>query len=729
VAALLCPSPALAQNGFITGIVRDAVTHAPIQTALVLCVEESSWCRGGWMTDGTGAYRAEISPGTYLVYTYGMAGGSAYVNEIFPDILCPGACDPQVALQSGGRLVVTPTATVRADFALDRGGAIAGTITDSQTSAPLMGIGAIASSLIDGQLVGSSGSTTDGSGRYVIEGLPVGRYYIRTYDSSTMHLDEVYDNIACGALCEDQEVVSGTPVTVVPGTTNDGRDFALDTGGRITGTVIDAVTTLPLSVVCVQVLAPLPTGVAEVFLRSDCTDATGTYEIVGVPAGNYLLIGEPHDSNYVPELYDGISCPGRSCDMRAGTLVPVTIGGTTSGRNFALEPGGTIHGTVRDAATGQASITGSVVVYSREGVALRQAGQATVDYATGAFEVPGLPAGTYYAHSLLFGYRNEIFDGVRCQAQYCSEQERATLGAPIIVTAGGSAIGVDFAVDNDLVPGPPFSPSAVVNGSTVSLSWGPPYTGGAPSGYILEAGAAPGATFVQQFTANTRFVVGGVMQGRYFVRVKAVNTNGIGPASEEFLVTVPCPTLPPVTAPVNLVGWVSGSRLTLTWGAPPSTAGITGYVVEAGSSTGLTNIARIGVNARSLTYIPVPAGYYFVRVRAMNANGLGPASEEVLINAGGVPAPPQAPRSLTGQVTGSAVTLAWQPADGESPSGYLLRAGSAPGLSNLAEVSTGPAERALTFNGVPAGVYYVRVHAVGSLGLGAASEEVTVIVR
>ena len=420
----------------------------------------------------------------------------------------------------------------------------------------------------------------------------------------------------------------------------------------------DAVTALPLSNVCVTAFVSLSGSAPDV--AQDCSDASGAYDLCVQPSGSYRLMAvPPFGSSHVREVLRRHSLPGRwlrhrqrqsSCgrargnDRRKGLLIGDR---RRNSRYIAVTP-----------ATGRASIGGEIVVYSRAGTVVRTAGlMATVDYQTGDYVVNGLPAGTYYALTSLSGYRNEIFDDVRCQAQSVTEQELTTLGTPLSVAGGGTTSGIDFAVRNDLAPGVPQGLTAMVNGSTVTLSWGPPYQGGAPASYLLEAGASPGATFVQQPTADQRLVVTGVLPGRYFARVRAVNANGAGPASDDVLVTIAGAGSPPTTAPVNLVGWMSGPRLTLTWGAPPSAAGISARR-PAGSATGLTDLACLGVNARALTFIPVAAGYYFVRVRAMNARGLGPASNEVLVNSGYVPAPAEAPSNIFIRVSGSTVTLA-----------------------------------------------------------------------
>ncbi len=91
--------------------------------------------------------------------------------------------------------------------------------------------------------------------------------------------------------------------------------------------------------------------------------------------------------------------------------------------------------------------------------------------------------------------------------------------------------------------------------------------------------------------------------------------------------------------------------------------------------------------------------------------------------------PPSAPQSLQGSVSGSTVNLSWvAPAAGGSPSGYLLDAGTAPGLSNLA-AGLPFGETSLSAPGVPPGTYFLRVRARNAGGVSGPSNEVSIVVQ
>ena len=165
----------------------------------------------------------------------------------------------------------------------------------------------------------------------------------------------------------------------------------------------------------------------------------------------------------------------------------------------------------------------------------------------------------------------------------------------------------------------------------------------------------------------------------------------------------------------------------MTWTAPTAGPVPTGYVLEAGSAVGLSNLAAVPLNARSFTFDPIPGGFFFLRVRAVAGSFAGPATPDVMINVGNVPAPPGPPQNFSVSRSGSTATLSWgAPLVGTATS-YIIEAGTATGLSNIGVVDTGSTATTLSVPGVPPGTYYLRVRAVNALGSSPVSNERTLI--
>jgi hypothetical protein len=126
----------------------------------------------------------------------------------------------------------------------------------------------------------------------------------------------------------------------------------------------------------------------------------------------------------------------------------------------------------------------------------------------------------------------------------------------------------------------------------------------------------------------------------------------------------------------------------------------------------------------------VPAGTYFIRVRARNSAGVSAASNElVLIVVGLSGCPTAAPTNLVVSASGSTATLRWTPSGGAcAPTGYIIEAGSTPGAANLANFNTGTTDTTFVAGDVGAGTYYVRVRGGNSAGTSAPSNEATLVV-
>jgi hypothetical protein len=116
-----------------------------------------------------------------------------------------------------------------------------------------------------------------------------------------------------------------------------------------------------------------------------------------------------------------------------------------------------------------------------------------------------------------------------------------------------------------------------------------------------------------------------------------------------------------------------------------------------------------------------------VRVKAIDAMGASAASNEVVVVIGGsCQSAPGAPTGLTSSVVNLSITLSWTAATGCAATGYVLSAGTGPGLGNVAAVPVG---NALSFSAIaPAGTYYVRVTAMNAFGSSAPSNEVVLVV-
>ena len=185
-------------------------------------------------------------------------------------------------------------------------------------------------------------------------------------------------------------------------------------------------------------------------------------------------------------------------------------------------------------------------------------------------------------------------------------------------------------------PGPPSGLSTSASGSTVYLSWTAPSSGGAASAYVIEAGSSSGLANLANFSTgntSTSFSSGGVGNGSYYLRVKATNAAGTSGASNESRLVVGsggC-TAPPLAPTGFLLTGNSGGTISFVWSA---SASATTYVIEAGSTTGGTNlaIADLGSPGTAAIFSGIGRGTYYIRLRARNLCGTSAGvSNEVLL--------------------------------------------------------------------------------------------------
>jgi protocatechuate 3,4-dioxygenase beta subunit len=365
-------------------------------------------------------------------------------------------------------------------------GAIAGTVTDAGTGAPLAGIRVDVYNQYGGWV---NAKVSDASGAYSVSGLTTGTYYLRTLNAFP-YLDELYDNQPCpGDTCT---VATGKGVSVTAGETTPGIDFVLQTGGTITGTVTDAITGAPLSNILVGAFHANGASTGGAI----GTNLAGVYSIGGLPTGTYYVrttLSYP----YFDELYDNIPCPNNSCSPPTGTGIGVTAGSTTSGIDFGLLRGGTITGTVTAAATGAPRPDVRVDAYTASGELASQAWSN----ASGVYAIGGLATGTYYVRAWnSYPYLGELYNDVPCPAGNCT----LTAGTGVAVTTSATTSGINFGL----------TLGGTITGTVTASSTGEPIAGMLVSVYTANReSAGVGGT-----DATGAYNVSGLAPGTYSVR-------------------------------------------------------------------------------------------------------------------------------------------------------------------------------------------------------------------
>ena len=145
-------------------------------------------------------------------------------------------------------------------------------------------------------------------------------------------------------------------------------------------------------------------------------------------------------------------------------------------------------------------------------------------------------------------------------------------------------------------------------------------------------------------------------------------------------------------------------------------------MIEAGTTPGASDVARLNAGNHTVFHVQITSGNYFVRVKAQNPDGESDPSEEIEVR---TPGTPLAPTALMASGAGATVDLRWTASvGGFAATSYIIEAGSAPGLSNLARIQVGNLTRFTTT--APPGVYYLRVRGVNARGTSLPSNEVVV---
>jgi hypothetical protein len=414
----------LPAGGSIGGQVTDG--SDALVAVEVLAFDLSGFLAGSALTNSAGQYSISgLVNGTYRLRT---ANTSGFVDQVYGGSSCsPGPC----VLSAGTGVNVAGGTVSGIDFSLTAGGSIAGTATD-QFGNPLTSGTA--------RLLDQNGIELDSvaiaSGIWAFDGLADGTYFLLIENDLGL-IDELYAGVPCPAGACDIPAL-GTPIVLgggrIQGTGTTGINMVLSRGASISGQVSDAQGGDPLVGVTVFVRTP-----AGQLAALGVTDGLGEYQTAGtLPDGDYVVStasGQQRGAsgNYVNQLWQGVDCP-LDCDLTQGSLVTLA-GASASDIDFALASGAGVTGQI-SAVDNQPLVQVEVRFYDDQGYL---AGIRRSD-SQGRYSLDGLPAGSYFAHTVnQLGLADVTLGDSACDG-VCDPLS----GQSVSVPASGMVENVDF---------------------------------------------------------------------------------------------------------------------------------------------------------------------------------------------------------------------------------------------------------------------------------------------
>ena len=387
-----------AGTGTVSGHVQDTSTN-PIAGCLMAIMD--TWeddPAAVTVTDSSGNYVIDgVNEGSsYYVYAAAAHSGLDYVEEFYDDVR-----DPSMATQ------VTVSAS-SIDFTLEDAGRITGYVyNDSPTPTPLAGIEVEAEDYDTGE--GHYRGETDGSGEYVIRGLPYSDY--RVYIDEDGYAEQYYDHR------DDEEDADRVTVDSVE---TSGIDFNLQGVGSLSGSV-----TAPYGADNIRIVL-YDTGWTPV---EDRCVGSGNYWFEDIPVGDYYVFARASEENqwYIDEYYDD------SYEKAYADTATVYANTETSGIDFAIETGGRVTGSVRKDGTSENIVNATVEIYY--GTGDPEPFKTTRTRGGGDYDMKGIPAGNWYLK--VNNTWNEWYDGDQGSTNPADAMQ-------VTVTNENKTAGIDF---------------------------------------------------------------------------------------------------------------------------------------------------------------------------------------------------------------------------------------------------------------------------------------------
>ncbi len=287
------------------------------------------------------------------------------------------------------------------------------------------------------------------------------------------------------------------------------------------------------------------------------------------------------------------------------------------------------------------------------------------------------------------------------------------------------------------VPAAPTEFSATAGNAQASLSWTLPTNASVIGDVQVRWKATADLPFndatdtwtgLSNGTA-TSYIATGLTNGTgYTFEVRATNTAGNGAAAT----ATATPAMPPA-APTGLAATAGDTTVTLNW-TNPNDSNITIYQLRYGAGATVPATATwgdiAGTTSHTVTGLTNGTQYAF-EIRAVNAGGTGPASEQVVLR----PGPPLQPSGFRVVGGNAQVTLSWDdPPSDTTITRYQLRHKVGTSFSDSDTWSdianSGPTITTHTVTGLTNGATWAfQIRAVNAAGAGPASETLTMLPR
>lgn len=418
----------LAVGAAVEGIVTDAESGSTLEHVQVCAANASSnpIGNGCTMTGAGGHYRlVGIPTGEYKLRfepEY-LNGNRDYLTHYYPDAANPA---------EGTTLDLTDGQTTTGiDTAMHLGGTITGTVLD-EAGDPAAGVTACVYPILGNTNAGyciTHQATTAADGTYTVRAVAGGEYKVRFYGNAGNYLPQFYPDRGTRS--------AGAAITVTAPDAVTGIDATMHAGGTISGSVVeDSHFALQGGQVCAFRVGGNLSSCTQV--KSDAS-----YSIHSLATGDYVLeFGSTNISTdwpYLPTFYEEVA------DRADATPVHVTAGQETPNIGAIVHRGGTISGTITDAAAEDPAEGIYVCAYSGGAVV----GHCDTTHASGEYTIVGLPEGEYAVRATPAGggpeqdyligdknYMPEFYEGAATEAT-------ATL---IATEPGVEATGKDIAM-------------------------------------------------------------------------------------------------------------------------------------------------------------------------------------------------------------------------------------------------------------------------------------------